>query len=37
MSEGSGSSLKDITSQLDKYLKEETTFKSTVETINKLY
>lgn len=32
-----GDSLKEITTQLDKYLKEETTFRSTVETIKKLY
>jgi septation ring formation regulator EzrA len=29
--------MKNITTQLDKYLKEETTFKSTVETIKRLY
>ncbi len=42
MSKGSneeeqGASIKAITTQLDKYLKEETTFKSTVETVKRLY
>jgi chaperonin GroEL (HSP60 family) len=35
--EDKAGSIKAITSQLDKYLKEETTFKSTVETVKRLY
>jgi hypothetical protein len=35
--EEQGASIKAITTQLDKYLKEETTFKSTVETVKRLY
>ncbi len=35
--EEQGASIKAITTHLDKYLKEDTTFKSTVETVKRLY